>query len=329
MLSTLAVICISFLVGFAMKRGGLCTYAATLQIIHHKRLDLMMIFLGASAWATLTVLPLYWSMPEQLSLSLTHQNSLIAVIGGAVLGVGAFINKGCFFGTFVQLVSGNLNYISTLFGLALGTVVAHLYMNNYIPNDLTFTSISNINTTALLWLAGMVIFALFMTFTAKVSSQSILKKITGLQPLNLQARFYMIVIGIGGGLLYATVSGWNYSDVLANTTTNMINENMKGPTTTALISTIAMIVGGISAAISAKDFAIKPAQFFTTLFCFIGGTLMGIASLLTPGGNDGILLKGIPSFAPHAIIAYVVMVSVLLLLVFMFRREPSTLKSKY
>lgn len=323
MLFALAVICISFVVGFAMKRGGLCTYAAVLQIVQHKRFDLMMIFLGASAWATLTVLPLYWSMPDEITLSLTHHHLLIAVVGGAVLGIGAFINKGCFFGTFVQLVSGNLNYISTLFGLATGTIITHLYLNNYIPSSLISTDIVKINTVALAWLIGMIAFALFMTFSSKISKKSAIKKFMGLQSLSWQGRFYMIVIGIGGGLLYGTVSGWNYADVLANTTTKFINKNDTGASTIALISTIAMVIGGISAAITAKDFSIKPVRLMITLSCFMGGILMGIASLLTPGGNDGLLLKGIPSFALHAIIGYLMMILIMLLMIYLFRRVPA------
>ena len=98
MLTTLAVILVSFLVGFAMKRGGLCTYAAVIQMVHHKKIERMMVFLGAAAWATLIVLPLYWLTPhwsttQQFSLSLTHHQALIALIGGAVLGIGAFLTQ--------------------------------------------------------------------------------------------------------------------------------------------------------------------------------------------------------------------------------------------
>ena len=64
MLTTLAIVLVSFLVGFAMKRGGLCTYAAVIQIVHHKKIERMMVFLGAAAWATLIVLPLYWATPD-------------------------------------------------------------------------------------------------------------------------------------------------------------------------------------------------------------------------------------------------------------------------
>ncbi len=54
----LPAIVIAFLVGFAMKYGGLCTYAAAQQIIREKRFDRLLAFLGAAGWATLLVVPL-------------------------------------------------------------------------------------------------------------------------------------------------------------------------------------------------------------------------------------------------------------------------------
>lgn len=323
MLFTLAVLITSFLVGFAMKRGGLCTYAAVLQIVHYKRLERMMIFLGAGAWSTLIIVPLYWSMPNLISLSLTHHQVLTALLGGTLLGIGAFLNKGCFFGTFVQLVSGNLNYLATLLGLSTGVIIIHLYLNNLIPTNLTMTSITKPGLTSFIWLFSMGVFALFMVFSIKLPGDGFINKLTGLCTLNWQSSFAMIIIGIGGGLLYGTVNGWNYADVLTNTTTKMINQNTAGPSLIALSSTISMIMGGIIAAVTAKEFAIKPARLPIIISCFTGGLLMGSAALLTPGGNDGLLLKGIPSFAPHALIGYFSMVVVMLVLVYKFRNNKT------
>ncbi len=326
MLFTLTVILISFLVGFAMKRGGLCTYAAVLQIVQHQKIERMMVFLGAAAWATSIVLPLYWvtqywSTSQQFNLSLTHHQVLIAVIGGAVLGIGAFINKGCFFGTFVQLVSGNINYLATLAGLSAGVMLAHVYLNQLIPFTQSLTKVAQPNPVAYLWLAGMSIYALLMLFSVKLHGKGFVQKIAGLCSLNWQSSFAMVVIGIGGGLLYSAVNGWNYADVLANTTTKLIDDKAIAPSITAIISTLAMIVGGIIAAVTANEFAIRPPQSFIVMACFIGGILMGLASLLIPGGNDGLLLKGIPGLAPHALIGYTSMVSMMLLLVYLFRRS--------
>ena len=42
--------------------------------------------------------------------------------------------------------------------------------------------------------------------------------------------------------------------------------------------------------------------------CFVGGLLMGWGSGLIPGGNDGLILVGLPLGWPYAWVAFVVMV---------------------
>lgn len=43
------------------------------------------------------------------------------------------------------------------------------------------------------------------------------------------------------------------------------------------------------------------------LKCFSGGLLMGWGSLLIPGGNDGLVLVGIPLLWPYAWVAFLTM----------------------
>ena len=321
MLFSLSVVFVSFFVGYAMKRGGLCTYAAVVQIVNERRFERMMVFLGVAAWATLIILPLHWIFPSQISLSFTHNNLLIATVGGAILGLGAFLNRGCFFGTFVALVSGNINYIATLIGLSFGVSVTYNYLTDFLPNTLTISYVYEPTLYAYLWLIFMTLFALFMSFSILLSKDHFIKKVSGLDILSWKSVFSMITIGIGGVLLYATVNGWNYSDVLTNTTFKLIGIQQKGATTIALLSTISLIIGGITAAVVAKQFVIRRVNFFLIVGCFTGGAVMGSASMLIPGGNDGLLLKGIPSLAPHALGGYLSMLISMWVLVYIFRNR--------
>jgi len=321
MLFYFVVIVISFLVGFAMKRGGLCTYAAVTQMVNDRRMERMMVFLGVAAWATVIIVPLHWLYPDDIGLSLTHYDLLLACIAGAVLGLGAFLNKGCFFGIFVALVSGNINYIATLVGLSVGVIITQFYLSTNLPTSTNISHVFQTSSTAYLWLAMMLLFALFMGMNIKLHNNNFLKRVTGLDILTWQSTFAMIIIGLGGALLYATVSGWNYSDVLTNTTSNLIGTQKMGASFTALLSTTSMVVGGIIAAVTAKEFAISKVRATLILGCFVGGGLMGAASMFIPGGNDGLLLKGIPSLAPHALVGYVSMLVSMLVLVYFLRNK--------
>ena len=321
MLIFFAVAFVSFAVGFAMKRGGLCSYVAITQMVNERRVERMMVFLGVAAWATLILLPLHWLEPQEFALSATHDNLLIALVGGIMLGVGAFLNKGCFFGTFVALVSGNMNYLFTLVGLSVGVALSQLYLAVAIPSTTELSRLFMQSTGAYIWLAGMGLFGLFMFVSVKLRNENLLKQRTGLDRMSWQSVFAMVIIGLGGALLYATVNGWNYANVLTNTTSYFVGKRAMGASMIALIATLFMVAGGISAAVISKEFSLHRIKWYVVLGCFSGGTLMGAASMFIPGGNDGLLLKGIPSLAPHALVGYACMLLSMWILVYLFRNS--------
>ena len=53
----LSAIAVAFAVGFAMKRAGLCTYAAAEDIVQHGDPGRLLVFVGATAWAATYTVP--------------------------------------------------------------------------------------------------------------------------------------------------------------------------------------------------------------------------------------------------------------------------------
>jgi uncharacterized membrane protein YedE/YeeE len=314
MIFSIVVISTSFLVGFAMKRGGLCTYAAVLQIVNFRRVDRLFDFLGAAAWATLAVVSLSWWAPVHVSLSGTHDQIIMAVSGGLILGLGAYINRGCVFGTFVQLVGGNMTYMATLVGMSAGVIITHEFFNDIVPEITRASVVTQPGLTGLLWLLAAGLFALAMLFQFVDSDVAIKARVTRLHLRHRQAIFVMLVLGVGGGLLFAIISGWGFATVLTKATLNVLDSINPGPAALPIFCTLAMVAGGIYAAVSGGSFAIQAPRLLPFFGCLAGGALMGSAAFVIPGGNDGMLLKGIPSLAPHAIIGFVFMIVVMLIL---------------
>ncbi len=292
----IAAIITAFCVGFAMKRGGLCTYAAALQIVQQRRTGRLLDFLGASAWAALVVVPLAWWLPQNIELSGTHHEWLIAAAGGILLGIGAWVNRGCVFGTFVQLVGGNMNYLATLPGMALGVALGEITLVDFTPAIHFVSPVQQAGIPAVFWLALAAILVLSLCFS----------------PTHKTA--IMAVLGAGGGLLFATLKGWDFASVLTAHTRQLLNPELTGQTALALYTTLAMIAGGLSAAFSNGSFQLQPWSARTATACLTGGLLMGLASYLIPGGNDGLLLKGIPGLAAHAFLGFAFMLAAMLLL---------------
>ena len=137
--TALIAITTAFFVGFAMKRSGLCTYAAVLQIVKQRRFSRLLDFLGVAAWATIIVVLFSWWLPTRVMLSGHHDQMILSLFGGLLLGLGAYINRGCVFGTFVQLVSGNLTYLATLAGMSAGIFFSYEILVDITP-EITQTS---------------------------------------------------------------------------------------------------------------------------------------------------------------------------------------------
>jgi len=297
--ATLAAISIflAFGVGFAMKWGGLCTFAAAQQIVREQRLERLHAFLAAAAFAALLLLPLAWWQVGGLRLALTHEFWRNALLSGLVLGAGAWLNRGCVFGTFVQLTGGNLNYLATLLGLAAGASGARLWLSDWI------VQVDGPAPARALWpygLLALVIAALLV------------------MPLAGRARggrlLVALMLGAGGGWLFATVRGWDFAAVVTRWLYFLLDLEPTGPARLAIFCTLAMIAGGLLAAFLRQKFSLQALRWRRVTACFGGGALMGGAAVILPGGNDSLVLAGLPLLAPHALIGYAAMLAGLVVL---------------
>lgn len=305
----IAAIVTAFLVGYAMKHGGLCTYAAALQIVSDGRFERLAAFLSAAAWTVLVVVPMAWIWPGNLSLSATHHQWQMAVSGGMLLGLGAYLNRGCVFGTFVQLVGGNLAYVATLAGMVAGSVIGKLYLSGLAPVKSELGLAAQPGLGAGVWVLMAAIFIVITTLGFS-------RPVSGKRPAfrSFDSVLVALALGAGGGWLFATIRGWDFASVLTQFTYEALDISPVGPAWLAIGCTLSMVAGGVAAAMLRNRFAWKrpvPRIFFG---CLAGGMLMGVGAILVPGGNDGLLLSGIPAFAPHALVAYVAMLVVMVLL---------------
>ena len=312
-------VAIAFTVGFAVKRGGLCTYVAAMEIATKHSARSLLAFLGAAAWAGVVLIPLSWGDSQLVALSWSHTSLAIALLGGLILGIGTYINQGCFFGTFIHLVRGNLTYMGTLLGLSLGVVVADGMLAGYKPPLDLAPLVADQGLVAALWLATMAILVLVMLFHRDGTA--------GLVRRNRASISIMFAIGVGGGLLFGSVSGWDYGSVLTQVTRKALDTGAPGPTQLAALSTLGLIAGGITAAIRDGSFRLRLPSWRGFVACTAGGMLMGGAAIMIPGGNDGMLLIGIPSMAPHSLVSFACMLASLIGLFLLAQRmkaNPST-----
>src|SRR6476661_7976085 len=97
-LSILMISLLAFGVGFATQRGSVCGLLAARQIVETGRATRLLAFVTASLWALVIVVPLRVTRGSFV-LSPSYDAAAVAVIGGALYGLGTSLNGACMFGT--------------------------------------------------------------------------------------------------------------------------------------------------------------------------------------------------------------------------------------
>ena len=91
-----------------------------------------------------------------------------------------------------------------------------------------------------------------------------------------------------------------------------------------LTTTFALITGMAIATIMSKSFKFQHSTLRVFASRFLSGGLMGIAIGFIPGGNDTIILHGIPGIAFHAPVALMTMM-IAIAAVFIIRKRIKTI----
>lgn len=120
------VMCVAFSVGYAVRRMGICGYAAARQSVLYRRHSRLLAFFLVACWAGAILLPAAWLVPQAVHLSPVYPVTPAVLLGGAVFGLGILVNGGCAFGTLTYLSGGDTNYLGTVAGAFAGALTALL-----------------------------------------------------------------------------------------------------------------------------------------------------------------------------------------------------------
>lgn len=302
-----------FAMGFAIRRGKVCVVAASQDLVVRRRPDMFIGFATAACWSGLLLVPLAWAAPAVFHLSPGYDQLLPALLFGSLYGIGAWANQACGFGTLAHLTGGRLGYLFTLAGWAIGaSFVSKVYMPQHLPAP------SLLETSPLAAIAAWVAFAAVCWWS--LPRLRLLRYPSRWRRMLLgHARMRpfeaMLIIGVGGGILYACAGNWTYLGLLSSYASQLVMRDFTpNSPLTALLGTAMMIGGGVCAAVRSSSFRLRGTSWLQGLRHLVGGTAMGAATQLIPGGNGVIIVYGLPSFAPHALTAYFGMTLTLTLL---------------
>ncbi len=105
-------------------------------------------------------------------------------------------------------------------------------------------------------------------------------------------------------VLYALHDAWTYTNALKRQVQSLWLPIEK-PVLINLLLFLALFCGMLLSAWQRGSLRLRWRRIQTWPRHFIGGTLMGAAAVLIPGGNDTLMLKSLPGLSPHVIAAFV------------------------
>ena len=291
-LTLIAVTAIGIM-GFANQRGSICTVVAIERIVRARRFDRLLALIDVSFWVGggLVILNALGLLP---AVPIGYTAGALTILGGAVFGLGAFMNQACLLGTVARIGSGQWAFLATPPGFYIGAMATrHL---SY-PAELMGTPlVLRLPEWSVPPIAALLLIRL-------VAYGRLLRRGDGTAGGRAwPPRVATAVMGVAFLATAVTVGRWSYSDILSD----LAHGSAHAIGARLLLVAVLLggaILGGWTAGL------LKPVgpHLSTLSRCLAGGAIMGVGSALIPGGNDGLVLMGMPLLWPYAWLAFVSM----------------------
>lgn len=301
----IAVLCAGTM-GFAIQRGATCTVAAVDEVVSKRRFNRLTALVEASIWvagglALAETFHLLRQLPSGYPLS------YLTVLGGLLLGLGAYINRACVFGAIARFGSGEWAYIATPLGIYVGSLIVAYGFSPPAHAKLAYGSpvLTVARLLALPFLAFLLwrlVRSLHVLLSVGPDKPGIARLRSGLAKRVWTPHAATTVIGITFFLLFLLVGAWDYTAVLAD-----LARRMSYGLVPKILLLVALFSGAVLGGYTTGRFRSTSASPKQVLKCFTGGVLMGWGGLLVPGQNDGLILVGMPLLWPYAWVAFLMM----------------------
>lgn len=292
MLLLLAVLCAGTM-GYAIQRGATCMVAAVDEVVNHRRATRLLSLIEAAAvvsgglllWRFLGHLPM---QPSQFAVGVA------TILGGMLLGLGAFTARSCVFGAIARLGSGEWAYFLVPVGYFLGCVVFTSLVSQPQMAAAGMSPLFDIATILTLPIAGWAAFRL-VVLTRHARTGKLAEHVWS-------PHIATAIIGLTFVIMLIAVGPWSYTEYLAEAARGMPRDAFSRS-----ILLLSLLGGAILGGWTAGRIRTVPITAGSVVRCLLGGALMGLGSLMIPGGNDGLILVGIPLLHPYAWVALATM----------------------
>ena len=290
--------------GFAIQRGATCTVAAVDELVTQRRGTRLLSLVEASAWVVAGLL-LARALRIASTMPAGYPVGSATILGGALLGFGAYVNRACVFGAIARLGTGEWAYAATPLGFFVGCLSVSLLPTAAAEHGTRMSPVlSGPWWLAILAAAFIVARTGIALFAGRAGERM---SVRAYAAHALRTRIWSphaatCVIGVAFVVILLLSGAWAYTDVLAE-----LAHGMAASLPARIGLLVALFAGAIVGGATAGRFRATRIRATGLLRCFCGGVLMGWGSLLIPGSNDGLILVGMPLAWPYAWLAFATM----------------------
>jgi len=275
------------LMGFAIQRGATCMVAAVDEIATKRSANRLIAMLEASAIVAggiiLAKFAGHLAMPPA-----TYAVTAWTIIGGAIMGLGAYVAGACVFGAIARIGSGQWAYLLVPVGFLLGCIAARPLIDIAPPLKISPHSI-------LLDRAPLALIPLLLLAAWRLWRTANAAREQRLNDYVWSPHVATGVIGLTFVIMFLTVGAWAYTQVLAEAARGMAQ--MVG---SRVLLVTALFAGAVSGGWTAGRLNLIRPSWTSMTRCLAGGALLGFGGMIVPGNNDGLILVGLPLLQPYA-----------------------------
>jgi uncharacterized membrane protein YedE/YeeE len=316
---------LAILLGFAAHRASVCMVRGVAEVLSARTGYMLASIAKSMAWVLAITIPFFWLMPSAAAGIGGWQLTAAGVLGGFIFGLGAGINGACAYSTMARLVDGEGAMLVTVTGFAIGVLSFVLLLDLHWASRPTPAPalVGSLLMWALLMSAVVLLWATYEFVRLWRTRTKI-----GVRELLFAPSYRLsssaVIIGLAGATVFLIIGPAGYSS-----TFELVIEGLIGtrpwPSTTRWVLVLAVLLGMLLSTLQRGTFRIDWRPRRTWLRNLFGGALMGLGVALAPGGNDMLVLYGIPSLSPHAVPTFIAMAIgialALLTLRYLFRIE--------
>lgn len=290
---------LAIIAGFATQRGTICAVAAVDQALTRGDGRRFLALLEAGVWAVLVLIVARAAGVDRLATMSGYEIGLASALGGAVFGVGAVLNGACAFGSAAKLGQGDLAFIGTAVGIYFGALGAHVALDGPEVAD----TAGPIVAAPLAAIMAVALGFMALQTVRSVRSGGLTRPIRTLLAPRWAPSLAVAAIGAANGLMALVIAAWPFSTLL----TELAVTGHAGGAVLKVALALALVGGAALGALTSGRFRLRLPRLGYAAEKLGAGGLMGVGAYLVPGGNDALVLFGVPLLQPHALAAFVTM----------------------